>query len=253
MNKIPFIEKRESIDPAISKLFNIVVNLKGLNNPKDVGFCTIIYSKYFKENKVYNFEEAVKFYLRQQVGLRNKLIKYQDLVGVYSLELLYELDIFLKNGSKEIVGFESIKGKNQYKSYTHKVVSLFWKNNLETTIKKIKKWRESIVLPFEEIHSLGKNYLFNLLTIESMIGTIIENDIIDRLSKNYNIEKNYEDEFNGVDVIIDNIKISIKSNHYLNSGYKRNANNNKEADCFILYKIIGDSYEIIKDSGFKIH
>jgi hypothetical protein len=251
MNRIQFIEKREFFDPSLSKLFNIIVNYKGLNNPEEVGYCTKTYTTYFQKIENPDFNQAVRFFLSQKENLREKLISYQKLVGVYSFELINELKDFIENGDTRLIDFDSIKGRKQFISYKHKVVSLFWKNNLKETISKIKMWLAELEkFSNEDISEKGSKYLFNLLTIESMIGATIENDILKRLKINHVVIKNQEDEMKGIDAIVNGIKISIKSEKYLNSGYKRNSMNSFSADKFIIYQIYGENYKIINNAGF---
>ena len=57
--------KRLNLDKGLSKLFNIVVNFYQLNNPKEVGYCTKIYSEYFKKDLNPTYFKANKFYFNR--------------------------------------------------------------------------------------------------------------------------------------------------------------------------------------------
>lgn len=251
MRKIPFIEKRENLAPHLSKLFNIVVNYKGLNNPRKVGYCTQIYTAYFRQNDVHNFDDAVNFYLNYNERLKGLVSENQRLTGIYALELLKEIDDYLINGNSIIINSSSVKGNNQFRSYSHKVVAIFWKTDLKTTNQKIQSWRNKITESPELISELGSKYLFNLLTIESMIGTSIENDILRTLGLIYNVEKTLSDEKLGIDARVNDLRISVKSVQYKHSPYRATAKQNILKNLqggIILYYIIKDDCYVVENA-----
>ena len=100
----------------------------------------------------------------------------------------------------------------------------------------------------EEINNFGKQYLISLLTIDSMIGTIIETDILKYYSSFYPVFKSdsYLEKLD-IDGVINKHYISIKSVNYRNSAYKRVAGRNINKVIkgpIIYYRIIGDMYVI---------
>lgn len=267
MYKIKFIEKQTKIDPALSKLFNIVVNYNQLNSPDKVGYCTSIYNDYFKENPDGSFDDAVNYYYQQVTalgkGLGMLVINTQmDKTFSFSMKLLNELEVLFMDDSKKYIeiknyldnlGYNLIPREDQYKSMLYKTLSIFQANTINSTdiLNNIKKWYESI-LRFDKIllKEQAKKYLFDLLTINSMTGILIQNDILRFMASKYPNEvyaTNNLFEKLDIDGFINGKRASIKSVNYRNSAYKKVARNDIEdliGGPIIYYKIVNDTYKI---------
>jgi hypothetical protein len=247
MKKIPLIEYKKNIqNKDLRKLFNIVVNYYQLNNPKDVGFCVKIYSEYFESHKKWDFNEAIDFYTNY-IGIEKSNIIKNNLkdVGVLSNELI---QLILKE-KINITENKTLNREEQYENILNKTFSIFYKGSASEAIYDMKAFANRLLkYSKEEIASFGKQYLISLLTIDSMIGTIIETDILKYFSKKYLVFKsnNYLERLD-IDGVINKNYVSIKSVNYRNSAYKRVAGRNINKIIqgpIIYYRIIGDMYRI---------
>lgn len=242
--KVPFIEHKDKLDKNLSKLFNIVINFYGLNDPLKVGYCVRFYSEYFKKNGLKNVnspEESLKYfnevknsYLNHKQNLRTILPSNQREAAFKSVELLKNVQKYLDKNSKEYqeidLNFPNINDRgNQLRSDLFKVIAIFKTNQYDKHDKvydKIKIWTDEINNSFSviEIREKAKIYLMDLVTIDSMIGTVIENDILEYFSEKYPVYKtNTRLEKLEIDGFINGSRCSVKPLSYKNSPYKKNA------------------------------
>ena len=278
--KIKFIENQTRLSPDLSKLFNIVVNYNNLNDPKKVGYCTSIYDEFFKLYPDGTFDEAVNFYYKRVTslggGLGSLIINtHMDKTFSFSLKLIQELDeLFTENSKKYIEiynflennGHELISRKYQYKSMLYKTLAIF-QNEFDSpkiVLNKIEKWYVKIK-SYETsfLKTSAKKYLFDLLTINSMIGVLIQNDILKKMAKRYPNEVFYTNnlfEKEEIDGFINGKRASIKSVNYKNSPYQKVAKKNIEniiGGPIIYYKIKNNEYYIDNEkevfSFYDIH
>lgn len=247
MKKIPLIEYKKNIqDKDLRKLFNIVVNYYQLNNPEDVGYCVKIYSEYFNSHNTWDFTEAVDFYTKY-IGEEKRNIVKNNLkdIGVLSNELIQ----MILTENLNIFEDRFLSRKEQYENAINKAFSIFYRNSAKNTIIEMKKFAGRLSkYSKEEINNFGKQYLISLLTIDSMIGTIIETDILKYYASFYPVFKSdsYLEKLD-IDGVVNKNYISIKSVNYRNSAYKRVAGRNINKVIkgpIIYYRIIGDMYII---------
>jgi hypothetical protein len=272
--KIKFIEKQTKLPKELSKLFNIVVNYNQLNSPKKVGMCTKIYDKIFKDNPNITFEDAVKKYYQEITKLGNGLgmliiENHQQQTYTYSKKLLTEIEMLEdkdNNKYKEIINFlknkgsEDITREEQYKSMLYKTLAIFKKNQEpEELINEIINWKNKIKkYEDKEFREMAKKYLFDLLTINSMIGILIQNDILKTLACEFEDVYGTNDKFEKMEIdgFINGKRASIKSINYKNSPYKKVAAQNIEEIIkgpIIYYKIHNDEYKIENMEEIKKH
>lgn len=275
MTKIKFIKQKRKIDKNLSKLFNIVVNYNQLNSPKKVGYCTSIYDEFFRKNPEGEFQDAINFYYKKVTKLNKNEINGKLLIENHmkqtfnlTLHLLSEIEtLFTYNSDKydEIYNYlEHINSNNlkisredQYKSMLYKTLAIFHhpKDTSEITLGKIKKWYDNIIRLYnaEDIKKHSGEYLFDLLTIDSMIGILIQNDILKYMAIRYpNEVYGTNDKFERLEIdgFINGKRASIKSVNYKHSPYKRVAKKNIEQIIkgpIIYYKIKDDSYIIANE------
>lgn len=267
MYKIKFIEKQSNISPSLSKLFNIVVNYNQLNSPKQVGYCTSIYNEFFKAMPDGSFEDAVQYYYHQVTALGKGLGMLvintnMDKTFSFSMKLIEELDALFMEDSKKYVevknyldnlGHQLVPREDQYKSMLYKTLSIFQETalNSDEILDRIKKWYEDIKkVDKKDLKEHAKKYLFDLLTINSMTGILIQNDILRFMATKYPDEvydTNNSFEKLEIDGFINGKRASIKSVNYRNSPYKKVARQDIESVIggpIIYYKIKGDTYTI---------
>lgn len=251
MAKIPFIEKRVVYDYKISKLFNLIVNYYQLNRPEKVGMCTKIYTEYFRNTTDVSLKGAVGYYFDHKKGLKEILKNHSEIMEQETLNFLVDIKEELKKDNNifsKLYYKGNIDRNKQYQSPMLKAYSLFFKDNRDVTISLLKKWIEEIFKEFsiDYIRKESKQYFFQLLTIESIIGTSIENDILKDYATKYEVYKSSNIlEKEDIDGIINGNFISIKSIKYKTSHYAATAARKiSDKSIIIEYKIQGNEYII---------
>ncbi len=218
--------KRLHLDKGLSKLFNIVVNFYQLNNPKEVGYCTKIYSEYFKKDFNPTYFKANQFYFNKV----NIAVVEKNATNVGPLA------IKLVNSLKKLTDFSVRKTSKEEETIVDRTLFLLKGYNEEETKSRVLRLISDA--EGKDLLSLGKKYLYNLLTAESMYGAYKEIRILKFFKKEgYKIYLPTEEmDKYGIDAVINNNPISIKSINYYKGIYKKRVDSLKEKFVVIIYE-----------------